>query len=173
LTKIEKIFSYLEKQGVSVSEFERKSGLGNSYLSKTKERGSDITTKIEERIRQNNPTDYHKIFDTGTIVETKKPSPGLEEGLKDELIASLKDQVSLLKDSLKEKEILLQEVLKRLDEISEGQQTVAAAQQAWQEFWTEHIPLKQKMTLIEIKGIIRNKAFDKQQIFQKEGIQIS
>lgn len=53
---------WIEDQGISVSDFERKSDLSNTYLKKTEERGADITTKIADRIKEKNPTDYYKIF---------------------------------------------------------------------------------------------------------------
>lgn len=62
MKKIEKILKYIANERISVSEFERKSGLSNSYLYKTRDRDADLTKKIEERIRKNNPDDYYKIF---------------------------------------------------------------------------------------------------------------
>lgn len=62
MTNIEKILEYIDKERVSISEFERKSGISNAYLTNTKERGADISQKILDRIKSNNPEDYSKIF---------------------------------------------------------------------------------------------------------------
>ncbi|MGN6354613.1 MAG: S24 family peptidase [Parafilimonas sp.] len=62
MRKIEKIFQYIESQNISTSSFERKSGLGNSYLKKTRDRGKDLSPKILEKIVKNNPKDYYSIF---------------------------------------------------------------------------------------------------------------
>lgn len=93
MKKIQIIINYLENQGISLSEFERKSDLGNGYLKKTMERGADVTNKILERIRQNNPDDYSKIFEILDNREIKKPSPDNGEDYKDKYIALLEQQL--------------------------------------------------------------------------------
>lgn len=62
MKKIEVILKYLENEGISLSRFEQKSGLGASYLSKTRDRGVDISNKVLEIIKNKNPVDYFKIF---------------------------------------------------------------------------------------------------------------
>jgi len=62
LTKIQKILQFIDSQKISISEFERKSGISNAYLKNTVDRGADVTFKILDKIRQNNPDDYYKIF---------------------------------------------------------------------------------------------------------------
>lgn len=68
MKKVETILQYLESHGIAVAEFERKSGLGNSYLTKTKERGVDLSEKILDRVRKNNPEHYELIFGKGANV---------------------------------------------------------------------------------------------------------
>jgi len=62
LKKIDKIIQFLENHRVSFSSFEQKAKLGSSYLTKTRDRGVDLTWKSLEKIRQNAPDDYYKIF---------------------------------------------------------------------------------------------------------------
>lgn len=62
MKKIEIIFHFIEGQGISVSEFERKAGLGYSYLSKTRERGVDISQKVLDKFQQNAPDLYYEVF---------------------------------------------------------------------------------------------------------------
>lgn len=62
MKKIEKILEYLDNENISLSEFERKSGISNAYLKNTFDRGADVTQKILDKIKSNNPETYHKIF---------------------------------------------------------------------------------------------------------------
>lgn len=79
--------------------------------------------------------------------------------------------IALLEARVKDRE-LLKEVLARLDDISREMYLSAAMQQGWQEFWTEHIQLKKKMTLQEVKADIRNRARASLQKIEAEGMKI-
>jgi phage repressor protein C with HTH and peptisase S24 domain len=75
LKKLEKIFSYIENQGISVSEFERRAGISNGYLGNTEKRGADITQKILDKIKENLRNEYYSIFPD----EREDPVPFLEQ----------------------------------------------------------------------------------------------
>jgi hypothetical protein len=62
LKKIDRIIEYIENHGLSVSDFERRAGLGPTYLSSTKKRDADISQKSLIKIKENLKGEYYKIF---------------------------------------------------------------------------------------------------------------
>lgn len=62
MKKIEKILKYIENEHISISEFERKAGISNGYLSNTAKRGADVTSKILDKIEVNAKEHFDNIF---------------------------------------------------------------------------------------------------------------
>lgn len=62
MKKIDKILQYIDKQDISVAELERKAGVSNGYFKNTTQRGTDISQKILEKIRQAWPEVYDNVF---------------------------------------------------------------------------------------------------------------
>jgi hypothetical protein len=60
--KIDRVIKYIENQGIALSDFERKSGLGNTYFTNTKKREADLSYKALMKIKENQPEHYYKIF---------------------------------------------------------------------------------------------------------------
>lgn len=73
MKKIDKIFEYLENQGVTNAEFERKANISNGYLYNTRQRGSDVTAKILDKIKENLGDEFYFIF--GNEQEDDKNAP--------------------------------------------------------------------------------------------------
>jgi transcriptional regulator with XRE-family HTH domain len=72
LKNIEKIFAYIESQGLSISEFERKAGISNGYLSNTQKRGADITQKILDKTKKSLGDEYYLIFPAVPFLEQRR-----------------------------------------------------------------------------------------------------
>lgn len=70
MKKIDIILKVIDNQDITPAEFERKSQISNGYLKNTISRGSDITPKILDKIKNNNPEDYK------LIVEALASQPG-------------------------------------------------------------------------------------------------
>lgn len=64
MRKIEKIFQLLESQNIKPATFERDNDLGNGYLKKVLDSGSDITDKMLRRIEKNSKKFYAHVMDT-------------------------------------------------------------------------------------------------------------
>lgn len=62
MKKIETILQFLEKSGIKPATFEREMEAGNGYLDKTVKRGSDVSYKFIEKLRQNKPEWYEEMF---------------------------------------------------------------------------------------------------------------
>lgn len=118
MKKVDRIIKYLEKQGVSLSKFEGKAKLGSSYLSKTRERGAEITQKVLDKILKNAPDDYYKIFpeDVDTTNKPTSEDPQTDYSVKEfaspELV-KLKTENEVLKKSLYD----IMELSKRFTEV--------------------------------------------------------
>lgn len=79
MKNLEKIFSYIENQGISVSEFERKAGISNGYLNNTSKRGADVTQKILDKIREGFGEDYYLIFPSIPFIEQRRQQKTSDE----------------------------------------------------------------------------------------------
>lgn len=64
MKKIDKILQYIDSQEIDIAKFERESGISNGYFANTQKRKSDITEKILDKIRQNQPKIYYAVFNT-------------------------------------------------------------------------------------------------------------
>jgi hypothetical protein len=110
LKKIDRILKYIESQGIRLSAFEREAKLGNSYFANTKKRGEDVTAKMLDRIRNNVPEDYYKIFpeekEKGTHIEEHEPGY-TKNGQSPSELEKLREELEQLKASLTDKEELI------------------------------------------------------------------
>ena len=132
---------------------------------------------IQNYLSETKPTTPHpdtlrKIDETFAKYREGKPISGQMKGLSTSMDGDITSRyIDLLEVQVKDRE-LLKEVLQRLGEISNDLYVFAAMQKAWQEFWTEHVPLKQKMNLEEVRDDIRKRAFETYEKIEAEGIQI-
>lgn len=108
LKKIEKIMQYIDKEGISIAEFERENKLGNGYLKKMEKSGSDVSYKVLEKIRINSIKAYTEMFGEPQTDTKKPPSPNGEEGYKDKYI-------QLLEQQLQDRDRQLSELKLRMD----------------------------------------------------------
>lgn len=72
MKNLEKIFEYIDNQGLSISEFERKAGLSNGYLNNTQKRGADITQKILDKIKKSLGDEYYLIFPAVPFIDQRR-----------------------------------------------------------------------------------------------------
>lgn len=77
---------YLDSQNESVSSFERRVGISNGYFANTKKRGSDVSQKVLDKIRDKIPDEYRKIFldgvsfnESNQLEEPDNTSTGVNE----------------------------------------------------------------------------------------------
>jgi transcriptional regulator with XRE-family HTH domain len=126
LRKIEKILKYVEDQGISLSVFERKAGLSNSYLNNTKKRGEDISAKILDKIKENLKEEYYKIFPEEPKDEVTNTTGEHETEYSQNInYEKLQVEIDLLRERLGDKDATIQamkgelETLKRLVEMQE------------------------------------------------------
>jgi hypothetical protein len=86
LKKLLRILQYLDNQNISFSKFERDANLGSSYLTKTRDRGAEITNKVLEKIKAEAPGHYYKIFPeekNNSAIDNKIEDPAADYSKKD------------------------------------------------------------------------------------------
>jgi hypothetical protein len=127
--KIERILQYIESQGLSKSVLERDAKLGNSYFVNTKKRGEDISMKMLEKMRNNLPEHYYKIFPEelgkGAYDENHETSV-VNEPLPD--LEKLKTENELLKSLIESKQSEI-ESLKMVIEVLREKENVGGKSQ--------------------------------------------
>lgn len=170
MKKIEKILKYIESQRLSVSEFERSAGLSNGYLSNTDGRGADVTQKILDKMSKKIPLEYEAIFGKGAESEKNESPPQTNGAAKEEstvsLLARALDHISEANRALariveENQKAILEQVTTNTTHLIETKTDVgivAAMQNAYHEYWAEHVPPKNQ-TPKQVMREIHNKAF--------------
>lgn len=119
---------------------------------------------------RNVPNDVYARF-TNRYNET----PSDVADYKEEQIAFLKEQNQFYKEQislLTEKLKTIDKIMASLNEIAENQFLFGATQQGWQEWWSEHLPMKPKVPPHVIKETINKKAASLLRSYEEKGKEV-